>query len=88
MSAITRTISFLKPYKRDAILAIVLLTLVVGVDLSIPLLVQVIIDQGIATQNLTVIVNTSLIMMGASIFSAFLAIVNTVLSESGPSFQS
>jgi ATP-binding cassette subfamily B multidrug efflux pump len=80
MSALIRTMKFLKPYKRDAALAMVLLTLVVGVDLSIPRLVQVIIDQGVATENMEVIINTSLIMIGASIISALLAIVNTVFS--------
>jgi ATP-binding cassette subfamily B multidrug efflux pump len=80
MSALIRTMKFLKPYKRDAALAMVLLTLVVGVDLSIPRLVQVIIDQGVATENMEVIINTSLIMIGASIISALLAIVNPVFS--------
>ena len=80
MSALTRVLKYLKPYKRDAVLAVVLLTLVVGVDLYIPRLVQVIIDQGVANKNMEVILNTSLLMIGASIFSALLAIANTIFS--------
>jgi len=80
MSALTLVLKYLKPYKRDAVLAVVLLTLVVGVDLYIPRLVQVIIDQGVANKNMEVILNTSLLMIGASIFSALLAIANTIFS--------
>jgi ATP-binding cassette subfamily B multidrug efflux pump len=58
----------------------VFLALVVIVDLAIPRLLQVIIDQGVVAQNMDVIVNTSLIMIGASILSALLALVNTVFS--------
>jgi ATP-binding cassette subfamily B multidrug efflux pump len=80
MSALTRMMEFLKPYRRDAVLAIVLLALVVGLDLSIPRLLQVIIDEGVTPKNMEVIINTSLIMIGASILSALLAIANTVFS--------
>ncbi len=80
MSALTRVLRYLKPYKMDAVLAVVLLTLVVGVDLYIPRLVQVIIDQGVANKNMEVILNTSLLMIGASIFSALLAVANTIFS--------
>jgi len=80
MNALIRIIRFLKPYKKDAVLAMVLLALVVGVDLYIPRLIQVIIDQGVATKKMEVILNTSLIMIGASILSAILAITNTIFS--------
>ena len=80
MSALTRIIKFVKPYKRDAILAMLFLVLVAGVDLSIPRLVQVIIDQGVTPKNMEVIFNTSIIMIGASILSALLIIINTLLS--------
>lgn len=80
MSALTRVLTFLKPYKRDAILAMVLLALVVGVDLYIPRLLQVIIDQGVAKKNMEVILNISLIMIGASILSAIISIANTIFS--------
>jgi ATP-binding cassette subfamily B multidrug efflux pump len=80
MSALLRVLKFLKPYTRDAVVAMALLALVVGTDLSIPRLVQVIIDQGVAGKNMSAILQTSLIMIGASILSAVLAIANTVFS--------
>ena len=80
MNALLRVLKFLKPYKRDAILAMVLLALGVGADLSIPRFVQILIDQGVVGKNMTVIFQTSLTMIGASILSALLAIVNTIFS--------
>lgn len=80
MSALLRVFKFLKPYTRDAVVAMALLALVVGTDLSIPRLVQVIIDQGVAAKDLSVVFQTSLIMIGASVLSAVLAIANTVFS--------
>jgi len=80
MSALTKLLSYLKPYKRDAVLAMLLLALVVVVDLSIPQFVQVLIDQGIANKNMEVILNTSIIMIGISILSALLSIINSVFS--------
>ena len=80
MSAIIKILKFLKPYTRDAIFAMVLLALGVGADLSIPRFVQILIDQGVVGNNMTIIFQTSLTMIGASILSALLAIVNTVFS--------
>ena len=80
MSVLTRVLKFLKPYTRDAVLAMALLALVVGVDLSIPRFVQIIIDQGVASRNMSVIFQTSLLMIGASILSALLALANSVFS--------
>jgi ATP-binding cassette subfamily B multidrug efflux pump len=80
MNPLLRVIGYLKPYIKSASLAMVFLALVVIVDLAIPRLLQVIIDQGVVAQNMDVIVNTSLIMIGASILSALLALVNTVFS--------
>ena len=58
----------------------ILLTLVVFLDLSIPRLVQHIIDQGIAQQNRTVVLQTSLLMLGISVLSTVLAIGNNIYS--------
>ena len=78
MSDLRRVLSYLKPYAKDAILATILLTLVVVADLSIPRLIQVIIDEGVANQDTEVILRTSLLMIGASILSAVLMVGNTV----------
>ncbi len=71
---------YLKPYWKEAVLALLLLTVVVVIDLSIPRLVQRIIDQGIAAQDMQVVLNTTLIMLGISVLSALFAIGNNVLS--------
>ncbi len=80
MSALTKLLQYVKPYRRDAVLAMILLALVVVVDLSIPQFVQVLIDQGIAGKDMDVILNTSIIMIGISILSAILSIINSVFS--------
>jgi len=59
---------------------VVLLGLVVVTDLFIPRLIQTIIDDGIANKDIGVIFRTSLLMIGASILSALLAIANTLYS--------
>ena len=80
MSALTKLLQYLKPYRRDSIIAMILLVLVVIVDLSIPQFVQVLIDQGIGGKDMGVIINTCIIMIGISILSALLAITNSVFS--------
>jgi ATP-binding cassette subfamily B protein len=73
-------IQFVKPYRRQAILAMVFLLGVVAADLLIPRLTQRVIDEGIAQQDLGTIVTTSLMMLGAAVLSALFSIANTLLS--------
>ena len=78
MSDLRRALSYLSPYKREAVLATVLLGMVVVTDLSIPRLVQAIVDDGIAKMDMGVIVRDSALMIGASILSAVFMVANTV----------
>jgi ATP-binding cassette subfamily B multidrug efflux pump len=78
MNDLRRILRYVSPYKREVVLAVVLLSLVVVTDLSIPRLVQVIIDDGIANKDMEVVIRTSILMIGASILSALLMIINTV----------
>ena len=80
MKSLRRVISFFRPYKTHAILAMVLLVGVVVADLAIPRLTQRVIDEGVARQDMGVIVPTSLLMLGAAILSALFAIGNTLFS--------
>jgi ATP-binding cassette subfamily B multidrug efflux pump len=80
MNDLRRILRYVAPYKREVVLAVVFLGLVVVTDLSIPRLVQVIIDDGVANKDMEVVVRTSLLMIGASILSALLMIANTVYS--------
>ena len=80
MSSILKLYRFVKPYRLQAIVALTLLLGMVAADLLIPRLTQRIIDQGIATGNVTVIWSTALIMLGAALVSALLAVGNNYLS--------
>lgn len=59
-----------------------LLFVTVAADLAIPRLTQRIIDQGIVTRNLHVVITTALFMAGISILSAVIALINNYLSVS------
>jgi ATP-binding cassette subfamily B multidrug efflux pump len=80
MSDLRRVLRYLSPYKKEAALATVFLALVVVADLSIPRLVQVIIDDGVAQGDMNVILWTSLLMIGASVLSAALMVANTIFA--------
>jgi len=84
MSDLQRILRFISPYKKEIAFATVFLGvflgLVVFADLSIPRFIQTIIDNGIANQDMDVILRTSLLMIGASILSATLSIANTFYS--------
>jgi len=80
LSELTRTARYLKPYWKQASLAIVFLGLVVAVELYIPRLVQTIIDEGIAKQDMGVVTQTSLLMIGISILAALFMTSNTILA--------
>ena len=80
MKLVFQLITFVKPYWRKSLVALVLLTAVVMMDLAIPRLIQHIIDQGIAEDNMTVVIQTTLLMLGISLLSTIFAIGNNNLS--------
>lgn len=80
MKSLRRMFRFIKPYQKNAILAMVLLLGVVAADLLIPRLTQRVIDEGIARQDLGMIVSTALLMLGAAALSALFSVGNTLLS--------
>src|SRR5512136_2612163 len=80
MNDVRKLVPFVRPYWRRALLALVLLTSLVFMDLSIPRLIQRIIDQGIAKNNQAVVIQTSVLMLGISLLSTLIAIGNNVLS--------
>jgi len=71
---------FVKPYRLYASVALILLLGMVAADLLIPRLTQRIIDQGILAGDMRVIWTTALIMLGAALVSALLALGNNYLS--------
>ncbi len=80
MNHVRRILSFVKPYRRRAIAALVLLTSLVFMDLSIPRLVERIIDQGVTAHNQTVVIQTAVLMIGISVLSTVIAVGNNILS--------
>ena len=71
---------FAKPYWKSAVVAFVLLTALVFLDLAIPRLIEYIIDVGIANHNQDVVVQTGLIMVGISLASVLVAVGNNLTS--------
>ncbi len=80
LNVINRILPLVKPYWKRATLALVLLTSLVFMDLSIPRLIQRIIDQGIHQHNQSVVLQTAAIMIGISILSTVIAVGNSILS--------
>lgn len=80
MKSLKRMFSYMRPYKKEAILALILLTGMVVADLMIPRLTQRVIDVGIANKNMRVVILTSLSMVGVALVSAALSIGNTIFS--------
>jgi ABC-type multidrug transport system fused ATPase/permease subunit len=80
MNHIRRLLPFVKPYWKRASVALVLLTSLVFFDLSIPRLIERIIDQGILQKNQSVVMQTAAIMIGISVVSTVIAIGNSILS--------
>jgi ATP-binding cassette subfamily B multidrug efflux pump len=80
MNDILKLLHFVKPYWRRAAIALILLSSLVLADLSIPYLVERIIDQGIKDQNQHVVITTAVIMLGISLLSFIIAIGNNITS--------
>jgi len=80
MDTIRKIYSFVKPYWKLAVWALVLLFLRVCMDLSIPRLVEEIIDQGIRKNNLNAILVTSAIMLGITVLDTLAAIGSSIYS--------
>ncbi|MFZ4658060.1 MAG: ABC transporter ATP-binding protein [Caldilineaceae bacterium] len=76
MQDVFKLLSFVKPYWRLSVVALILLTTQTFLDLAIPRLIQRIIDQGINQQNQQVVIQTGLLMLGISLVSVLVAIGN------------
>jgi|SRR5450432_646683 len=80
MNSLRRLLTFVRPYRRSALLALGLLGALVCLDLAIPRLIQRIIDQGIARGDRPLVLKTSLLMLAISAISTGIAIGNNVFS--------
>ncbi len=75
---IRKLIKAVKPYSTMAWGTLLLVTFQVFTDLWIPRLIQRIIDKGLRQQNLELLINTALIMLGLSVLSAALAVLSSL----------
>ncbi len=80
MYEVKRILAFVKPYRKLALMALAMLLVMVASDLSIPRLVERIIDQGIRQNNLPVVLQTSAIMLVISIVNTYVAVLNNNFS--------
>src|ERR1700710_319649 len=80
MSPVRKLLRYAKPYWLRSSLALVLLATLVCFDLSIPRLIQRLIDRGIMAHDRPLVIHTALLMLGVSLVSIFVAIGNNHLS--------
>ncbi len=80
MRSIGKLLRFVRPYRWQAAIALTLLLGMIASDLLIPRLTQRIIDQGIATGDMGVVLTTALWMLGAAILAALFALGNNYFS--------
>jgi len=75
-----RILRFVKPYWKLALFSLVMLVVMVILDLSIPRLVEKIIDEGVKQKNLSIVLQTSALMLGISLLSMVVAVLNSTAS--------
>ena len=80
MRSIAKLLRFIRPYRWQATVALLLLLGMVGSDLLIPRLTQRIIDEGISSGDMGVVVTTALMMLGAALLAAAFALGNNYFS--------
>jgi ATP-binding cassette subfamily B protein len=80
MDHIKKLLHFVKPYWRRSLVALVFLILVIAIDLTIPRLIQRIIDQGINRGNMQVVITTTIIMLVISALQTVFALANNLFS--------
>jgi len=71
---------YIKPYTLGAIITMLLMVIMVALQLTMPGLIGRIVDEGIAPGNMTVVWQTTLIMLGISVLNLIVAVGNTILS--------
>ena len=80
MNHIKKLLYFIKPYWRRSLVSLIFLLLVIAIDLTLPRLIQRIIDQGINGGDMTVVINTTIIMLVISVLQTLFALANNLFS--------
>ena len=74
---IGKLLRFVKPYRRLALFAFVMLLGMVALDLAVPRLIERIIDEGIKAKDMGVVLRTAALMLFVSASSALVAVLNS-----------
>jgi len=77
MRNLLKILTYLRPYRRKAVIALAALTVSILTDLAVPRLIQAIVDNGISKGDMHVVLGTMGIMLGVSALGAVVSIVNT-----------
>jgi ATP-binding cassette subfamily B protein len=77
MKDIRRLLHFVRPYRSLAIFSLVMLVAMVVLDLSIPRLVERVIDGGVRKKDMGLVLSTSALMLGVSLLSMVVAVLNS-----------
>ena len=80
MSQIKKLLYFIKPYWRRSLVSLLLLISVVVMDLTLPRLIQRVIDQGINGGNMQVVITTTIWMLVISVLQTLFALANNLFS--------
>jgi ATP-binding cassette subfamily B protein len=80
MTHIKKLLHFVKPYWRRSLVSLVFLLLVIVIDLTIPRLIQRIIDQGINGGDMQVVITTTIFMLVISVLQTLFALANNLYS--------
>jgi ATP-binding cassette subfamily B protein len=80
MKSLQRILNYAKPYRGQAILALILLVAVIGIDLLLPRLIQRLVDEGVSQGDFRAIWTTALAMIGFASLNALMMAGNTILA--------
>jgi ATP-binding cassette, subfamily B, multidrug efflux pump len=77
MNDLRRLLRFAWPYRRLALFSLAMLIAMVVLDLSIPRLVERVIDEGVRRKDMSVVLRTSALMLAVSVLSVAVAVLNS-----------
>ena len=80
MIHIKKLLHFVKPYWRRSLVSLFFLITVVLMDLSLPRLIQRIIDQGINGNDMNIVITTTILMLVISVLQTLFALANNLFS--------
>ena len=81
MKSLLRLQSFIRPYTKQVVLALLVLVVLTSISLTVPFIIGQVIDQGLANKDVQVIITAALILLGIGIVSAFLLYWQRYLTE-------